>query len=139
MTLKPLLLPFHAGCTAVLPQPGLFTFLSHPQEYCNASGSTAPPPPPNPTPTTTEPHPCEPPGPLFKAAARIPFSLSKQTVKTPTSAVISQVTAIITDVSISISDGQLQPDASRTTQKAPITGESVLKRGPAGIAPVDCS
>lgn len=58
---------------------------------------------------------------------QIPFGLSKQTVKTSVSAVISQVRTIITDVSIP--DRQLQPDTECSTQKAPLQ-VSVLKWGP---------
>lgn len=69
-------------------------------------------------PPTTELHPCEPPVPLFKAVAQIPFSLAKQAAKTSTAVVISQVRTITADTSMS--DGQLQPDANCGIQNAPL-------------------
>lgn len=95
---------------AVLPQHGLFTFLSHPQEHCNACSSTSL------QPQSRAPMNCQ--AWFSKLWLKSPCSLTKRAVKTVVLVVISQVRAITTD--ISILDRQLQPDTNYSTQKAPL-------------------
>lgn len=81
---------------AALPQHGLFTFLSHPQEHCNACSSTSL------QPQSRAPMNCQ----ARFSKPWLPRSLTKRAVKTVVLVVISQVRAIISD--ISMQDGQLE-------------------------------